>query len=82
MKYNFSLIDLNGPDGNAYALMGYVKEWLKNEGADKDLIKAFVAEATSSDYDNLLETCEKYTDIANDMAYDNGFVDECDCFID
>ena len=82
MKYNFSLIDINGPNGNANFLIKQVTEWLKNEGASQTTINEFVEDAKSSDYSHLLNVCNQYTGLANELAYDNGFVDECDCMID
>lgn len=82
MKYNFNLIDLNGPQGNAYALMGLVRQWLIFEGAQQDVIDEFLEEAKSSDYNHLLNVCKQYTALANNLAYENGFADEHDCIID
>ena len=82
MKYDFNLIDLNGPSGNANVLISIVREWLMNEGADTNIVSEFIEDATMSDYNHLLNVCNEYTDIANDLAYENGFCDECDCMID
>ena len=82
MKYNFDLIDLNGPQGNAYALMGLVRQWLIFEGAQQDVIDEFIEEAKSSDYNHLVNICKQYTKLANNLAYENGFADEHDCIID
>jgi hypothetical protein len=49
-------IDLTGPDGNAYALMGYTKRFAKQLDRDAD---AIIAEMTSGDYENLLEVFER-----------------------
>jgi hypothetical protein len=57
-------IDLTGPDGNSFALMGKAKELcnLLNErrGADYLDYKAIQAEMRSDDYEHLLEVMEKY----------------------
>ena len=50
-------IDLTGPDGNAFALMGYATKWSKQMGLDNGKIQA---ELTSGDYENLLSVMEKY----------------------
>lgn len=50
-------IDLTGPDGNAFALMGYAKYWAKQMGLDYTEI---LAEMTAGDYENLLAVLEKY----------------------
>lgn len=51
------IIDLTGPDGNAFALLGYATRLAKMLGLDG---KAITAEMTSGDYENLLNTMEKY----------------------
>tara|TARA_B100001063_G_C16699488_1_gene521768 strand:- start:753 stop:971 length:219 start_codon:yes stop_codon:yes gene_type:complete len=46
------VIDLTGPDGNAFALMGYARRFAKQLGLDgSDIIN----EMKSGDYENLLE---------------------------
>lgn len=51
MKYT-----LEGVDGNAFAIMGYVKRAMTNENFTKDEIQSYMSEAMSSDYNNLLKT--------------------------
>ena len=46
------IIDLTGPDGNAFALMGYAKRFAKQLGLDSSKI---INEMTSGDYEHLLE---------------------------
>ena len=50
-------IDLTGPDGNAFVLLGKAKNFAKQLELDGDKI---VDEMTSGDYDNLLEVFDKY----------------------
>lgn len=50
-------IDLDGPDGNAFVLLGVAKNCARRLGVDYTL---FQAEATSGGYVNLLRTFEKY----------------------
>ena len=52
------VIDLTGPDGNAFALMGYAKRFAKQLDLDSSKI---INEMTSGDYEHLLE------------AFDNAF---------
>lgn len=52
-------IDLSGPDGNAFAILGIVQRRLKEIGRAED-VAAFVAEATAGDYNNLLEVARRY----------------------
>jgi len=51
------IIDLTGPDGNAYVLLGYASEFAKQLGLDFDKVKT---EMTSGDYENLLEVFDGY----------------------
>lgn len=50
-------IDLTGPDGNAFALMGIAKKAAKQLGLDGE---AIVLEMQEGDYENLIEVFEKY----------------------
>tara|TARA_B100000085_G_C18443481_1_gene471797 strand:- start:709 stop:924 length:216 start_codon:yes stop_codon:yes gene_type:complete len=50
------IIDLTGPDGNAFALMGYARQFAKQLGLDSNEI---IKEMTSGDYENLLEVFDK-----------------------
>lgn len=51
------VIDLTGPDGNAFALMGYAKNFAKQLDLDFNQIRK---EMTSGDYENLLEVFDNY----------------------
>ena len=53
-------LDLNGPQGNAYAIMGAVSDGLRQIGVDKCFIAKYIEDSTSSDYDHLLKTAEKW----------------------
>ena len=48
-------INLNGPDGNAFALMGKAKYLGNKLDLSKDEINTIVKEMMSGDYDNLVE---------------------------
>ena len=50
-------IDLLGPDGNAFVLIGKARAWAKQLGLDP---KAIEQEMTSSDYEHLVQTLEKH----------------------
>ena len=55
-------VDLEGEDGNAFAIMGRVSRALKNAG-QREQADAFVKEAMSqTSYDNLIQLCFKYVD--------------------
>lgn len=50
-------VDLDGPDGNAFALLGYAMHWCKELGINW---KEFHKDATSGDYEHLLEVMDKH----------------------
>lgn len=51
------LIDLSGPDGNVFALMGYAKRFAQQLGLDGRVI---VSEMMASDYENAVQVFDKY----------------------
>lgn len=51
------VIDLTGPDGNAYALMSYASRFCKQLGLDSDEV---IAEMKSGDYENLIKVFDGY----------------------
>jgi hypothetical protein len=53
-KTGLIIIDLTGPDGNAYALMAMAKRFAKQLGW-KDQGAALINEMMSGDYEHLLE---------------------------
>lgn len=50
-------IDLTGPEGNAFVLIGYAKKLAKSAQIDSNKI---IDEMTSGDYEHLLEVFENY----------------------
>lgn len=50
------VIDLTGPDGNAFALMAYASRFAKQLGRDD---KAIREEMMSGDYEHLLEVFDR-----------------------
>lgn len=51
------VIDLTGPEGNAFCLMGYAKRFAKQLGLDS---KAIIEEMMEGDYENLLQVFDGY----------------------
>lgn len=49
--------DLTGPAGNAFAVLGNAKVWAKDLGLDWNAIHK---EATSGDYEHLIQVMDKY----------------------
>lgn len=54
---NEIVIDLTGPDGNAFVLLGYARNYAKQLGLDADMI---CNEMRESDYENLISVFDKY----------------------
>jgi hypothetical protein len=57
------VVKLTGQDGNAFAVMGNVKQALRRSGADKEYIDKYLSEATSGDYNLLLAVSMEYVDV-------------------
>ncbi len=49
-------IDLNGPEGNAFVLLGFAQQWAKDLGKDA---KSISDEMRSSDYKNLVKVFKR-----------------------
>jgi hypothetical protein len=56
-------VRLVGEDGNAFFILSKVKKALRNNGVSREEIENFMKEATSGDYDNLLQTCMRWVDV-------------------
>lgn len=50
-------IDLTGPDGNAFFLMGYARNFSKQLGIDS---KPIIEDMMSGDYEHLLQVFDKH----------------------
>ena len=51
------VIDLTGPDGNVFVLMGYARRFARDLGLDGNKI---ISEMHSSDYENAVEVFDNY----------------------
>lgn len=56
-KFTHVEIDLTGPQGNAYYLLGVASKFAKRLGIDD---KPIIEDMTSGDYEHLLEVFEKH----------------------
>lgn len=56
-------VKLSGTDGNAFSIMGTVAREMRRAGVEQKIIKAFYDEATSGDYDHLLQTCHRFVEV-------------------
>ena len=55
-------VQLLGGDGNAFVILGTVKNALKRAG-HSELVDEFMAEAMNGDYDHLLATVMDYVEV-------------------
>lgn len=55
-------VALVGEDGNAFAILGRVKQAMQRDGWSPEEIKEYTDRATSGDYDELLATTLEYAD--------------------
>ena len=51
------VIDLTGPEGNAYFLMGQADRLSRQLGLDKEIV---IGEMRSGDYENLVQVFDRY----------------------
>ena len=56
-------VSLVGHDGNAFAILGRCATAARRAGVSQEEIQAFQDEATSGDYDHLLQTCIRWFDV-------------------
>lgn len=61
-KFPEIVVQLSGEDGNAFAILGRVSKALRRAGHG-DAVKAFMDEATSGDYDHLLNTAMQFVTV-------------------
>ena len=69
------VIDIDGPDGNAFALLGYANTFGKQLGFDNVKLAKIRDEMMSGDYQNLLKVFDANFGHVVDLVSDN-FDDE------
>jgi hypothetical protein len=62
-KYPDIRVELVGHDGNAFAIIGRVRQAMRRATVPAEDIDAFSKEATSSNYDHLLQTVMIWVDV-------------------
>lgn len=62
-KYPNISVKLSGQDGNAFAILGRVLKAMSIAKVSKEERDAFQKEATSGDYDHLLQTCMAWVEV-------------------
>jgi len=63
IKYPDIEVKLVGTNGNAFAIIGKVQYALKRNKVSLDEVALFMKEATSGDYDHVLQTCMKWVTV-------------------
>jgi hypothetical protein len=64
VKYPHITVQLSGEDGNPFFILGKMKRALTRDAdAGEAAWLKFRDEATSGDYDHLLQTCMKWVDV-------------------
>jgi hypothetical protein len=61
-RYPDIQVQLSGEDGNAFAILGRTAQALRRAGVAHEEIDDYFAEATSGDYDHLLQTTMGWVD--------------------
>ena len=54
------VIDLTGPEGNAFVLLGYAKRFAKQLGYKEEEIDELMKAMQSSDYENLIQVFDDH----------------------
>ena len=57
VRYPEIEVELVGGSGNAFAIIGAVNKALRRGGVSEEERDAFMEEATSGDYNHVLQTC-------------------------
>lgn len=56
-------VQLSGNDGNAFAIMGSVRQALRRAGVSNENIALYSADSQSGDYDHLLQTAMRWVEV-------------------
>ena len=59
-NYGPYVMDLTGPQGNAFVLIGYAKQFARQLGFDGVKAHKIVTEMQEGDYENLINVFDKY----------------------
>jgi len=63
-KYPNIEVKLTETDGNAFAIVGAVRNALRSGGVPADEVSAFMKESMSDDYAHLLQTCMAWVTVS------------------
>lgn len=64
VKYPNIEVKLTGTDGNAFAIIGKVKAALRKNAVPREEQEAFMKEAMSGDYNNVLQTAMRWVEVS------------------
>lgn len=73
---------LVGINGNAYSIMGYVRDAMDDANMTNDDIDAYVKDATSSDYNHLVAVSCEMIDKVNEILGLNDYDEDEDEYMD
>lgn len=59
-KYPHIIVQITGKDGNAFSILGNVGAAMRKNNILQEEREMFYNEATSGDYNHLLQTCTKW----------------------
>lgn len=62
-KYPDVEVQLSGEEGNAFMMIGKTRRALKRHGVGDEEIEQFSTEATSGDYDNVINTIGRWVEV-------------------
>ncbi len=63
-KYSNVEVQLVGQDGNAFVILGRVREQMRRHHLPTEDIQEFTDEAMQGDYDHLLQVCMKWFNVS------------------
>ncbi len=62
-KYPDIEVELSEQDGNAFSIIGRVSKALRKANVPQGELESFRKEATSGDYDNVIQTAMKWVNV-------------------
>jgi hypothetical protein len=71
-----NLGNLEGPEGNAFVVLGRAKKTAIAYGWSKEEIEAFMAKATASNYENLLKVVREHFKVYRNIAVPEEEIEE------
>ena len=61
--YQMPTVQLIGEDGNAFAVLGKVRNALREAGASEEVVEDYITRATQGDYNHLLAVTMEYVNV-------------------